>query len=271
MSGYRVLGGAGGGGGDGFTNFQKQLELGLSVETVLEVTAGQEAGFAIEQSPVTATVAQEAGLAVNTFASGTAKAAQESGFSHTNVLTMQTPPPVFAGFEQRHFINARITRYATSTINDPTASDNFTNPANGQGAPDGSNATRQGQLLASTQAMLKADTFETIGTTKDVLNIDLVELRWYAQQSGTVLNNGIMRFRYGTGEAFGSSSIAATFTDNQNFLTTPYAHDVTSEITTWDDIRNMNMWVEAVMDLAENLITVSVDAFEVYVEASILE
>lgn len=256
----------------GAANFRKDADIGLTQETTLVMNTPPpvDIGLSVEQFPAVLLTEEALGLSIDTFASGTIKPANDIGLTQGSVLTMQTPPAQDTGFRIEQTWDYTGTKYGLSVINDVTSPDNFSNPGNAAGAPDGSNASRSGQALNATQAFLKADTFDAIGT-KDSLNIDKVELRFYAQQTGTVLNNGIMRFRWGLFESVGSSTTLVTYTDDQNFLTVPDAHDITGSITDWDDIRNINMWVEAVMDVGEALITVNVNAFEIHIEASLVE
>lgn len=247
----------------GAANFRKDIALGLTQETtlVMNTPPEQTLGLSIEQRATLLTL-ENLGLSIETFASGTIKPAQNIGLTQGSVLTMQTPPPQNTGFSIEQFWDYTGTKYAATIANT-----GFSNPNNALGAPNGTLANVAGQALSSTTASLTTTAIDAIGL-KDSLNIDLVELRWYTRQTGTVLNNGNLRM---VGLRGATQIHTITFSNNQNFLTTPYTYDATGDVTDWDDVRALDMEVRVSLGAGTPLVNVDVDAFEIYIEASLVE
>lgn len=250
----------------GAANFRKDIDLGFTQSITLEMRQAQDVGLSAEQAPATLLTNEGLGLSVDTFASGTSKPEQTTGLTMGAVLVMNNLPEKSAGFAIEQFWDYTGDKYVATASN--IGSDNFSNPTNAQGAQDGSSATRSGQALASTSAQLRC-VHVAVGN-KDELNIDKVELRFYAQQSGTTLGNGGMGFDWRIGSSGGWTNLAS-YTDNQNFLTTPDTFDVTGSITDWNDIRDIETRVTATLALGTVAVTISVDAVDKHIEASLIE
>lgn len=260
-------GGGGGGAAPGEANFRKDIEPGIAQSTLLTATVDEAAGFAVEQYSAILNREQDAGLAVETFASGTSNNAQDAGIGQGSVLVQNSLPEGLGGFEQRHFINFTGTRTIGSATN--IGPDNWTNVTNAQGSPNGSNATRSGQALAATDAQIRG-VIDDINTTKDVLTIDQVRLLFYVQQAGTTLNNGGLSLEWRIGSSGGWTNLA-TYTNNQNFLSTPDAHDITGSISSWGNIRDIEVRVRFQVALGTTLVNAACDAVELVVDASFTE
>lgn len=264
--GFRILGGGSGGGAPAAINFRKDIETGIAMQSRLIAKQPQSVGFAVEQAPATLNRLQEAGVAVETFASGTSNNAQAVGFAQGSVLTMNNLPEGIAGFGQQQTIDYVGSKFIATATN--IGSENWTNVTNAQGENDGANATRAGQVLNATDAQIRGQ-MDSVGT-KDPLNIDRVELRYYVSQTGTALNNGGLELDYRIGSS-GAWTNLATYTNDQNFLTTPDAYDITSAITGWNDIRAIEIRVRCNLAIATSTVTCNCDAVLLHLEASLIE
>lgn len=260
--------GGGGAAPAGAANFRKDIEAGFDLTTLLEMVTDIEAGVAIDQTPATLMREQEAGLAVETFASGTCDHAQDAGFAADTVMTMINLPDNTNGIAQQQYIEYVGTKWITTATN--IGADNFTNVTNAQGANDGTSATRAGQTLSSTDGQIRGQFTINAGGEKDPLNIDKVELRFHVSQTGTALNNGGLGLDWRIGSSGGWTNLA-TYTNNQNFISTPDTYDITGSIASWANIRDIEIRVTATLGTATALVTVSADAVRLHVEGSLIE
>lgn len=248
-------------------NFRKDIEAGIGFESLLTAVVAEESGIAVDQV-ATLRAVEDCGVSVEQRATGTSKSTQEAGIEQLSVLTMNNLPEGIQGFEQQQTWDYTGTRYIGTASN--IGADNWTNVTNAQGDPaSAGNATRSGQLLASTDAQIRG-IVNDINTSKDVLNIDLVEIRYYVQQSGTTLNNGGLELDWRLGTSGGWTNLA-TYTNDQNFLTTPDAHVITGSISSWTNIRDVEVRVRFNVGTATNLVNAACDAVELHVEASLVE
>ena len=245
-------------------NFRKDIGAGLAQQSVIDLRLPQAAGFAIVQVPATLLTTPEAGFAVETFASGTAKSSQEAGINHTNIVTIELLEAYGVQVQQTYDYTG--TKWIATATN--IGSDNWTSVTNAQGANDSSNASRSGQALSTTDAQIRGQ-MDAVGT-KDSLTIDKVELWYYVQQTGTTLNNGGLELDWRIGTT-GAWTNLATYTNNQNFLTTPDTHAITGSITDWDDIRAIEVRVRANLGAGTTLVTCNCDAVRLHIEASLVD
>lgn len=249
----------------GAANFRKDIESGFGLVNLLTAKQNQAAGFAASQAPATLRAVEEGGVAVSTFSSGTSKPPHDAGMQHQNRVVLQLLAE--HGIQQQQTVNYTGTKWTTTATN--IGADNWTNVTNAQGANDGSNATRNGQTLGSTDGQIRCQFSINGSGEKDQLTIDLVELRFYVQQTGTTLNNGGLELDWRIGSS-GAWTNLATYTNNQNFLTTPDAHDITGTLT-WANIRDIEARVRLNVGAGTTLVQGVCDAVLLHVEASLLE
>jgi hypothetical protein len=262
--GFRVKEGGSSGGTPpptGSPNFYKEIGAGLGIISVVKATQEQGVGFGIEQAPATLLTEQTVGLGVNTFASGLIVPNTATGMRMGSVLNMVIPPQDEAGFD----IVTRVYSYVgTKPIETATniGADNFTNVTNAQGNPDGSSATRTGQALSTTNAQIRGQHIAV--PQNDDVDISLVELRFYASQAGTALNNGGLELAYRANSA-ASWITLVTYAGNVNFLSSPDVY-VISGLTTWADVNSIETRVSAVLPTLSATVTVNCDSVVKYAE-----
>jgi hypothetical protein len=156
-----------------------------------------------------------------------------------------------------------LTHRRGGTATDVGGADNWTSTNNASHGVAGV-ATSTGEALnARTREMQIAyNNF----VNKSELTITAVRLHFYVSQGGTVANNGDLRLRYNSG---GGLVTLDTYTDNQNFLTTPKTYDLFAlGVDTWTELDALVAQVEHRTDVAEALVTASVDTVEVEVVAN---
>lgn len=253
----------------GAANFRKDMTIGIAQNTILAMVTPTVQGVGIAHQQFLNLLSQQGvGVTHTSFASGTVKPVQGVGVNHTSILSMQTPPAITSGVRLIQTWDYTGTKYAINCSSQGTSS--VSNPSNANGAPNGTLANMVGDTLQTRSYELRTNGWDTIGL-KDSLTIDKVEVRFWARQTGTVLNNGNMSFR----RSFAPGHIPTTlanYTGNVNFLSSPDVHDVTSIIAgDWDNVRNLRLHVNATMPIGGALINVDVDAFELHIEASLIE
>ena len=238
-------------------------QAGLSAATApATMTTDEGVGFSAEQASAVLMREQEAGVGVNTVTSGTVEKQQGIGVAAGNILVMNNLPDQDPGIKQQQIFTYVGTKYAATITNS-----GWTNPNNATGAPNGSNATVSGSLISGVDATLDC-VHDAVGT-KDPLDIDKVELRFYASQTGTLLGNGDLRFYWRIGA--GAWQLLAQYQNDVNFLTNPDVHDVTGSVTDWDDIRDIETRVRAIYGLGDVLISAACDAVTKYIEGSLID
>ncbi len=267
MTGFRVLGGGGGAGAPaGAANFRKDIEAGFAQETTLEMVTEQESGFAVEQFPAILMREQDAGYTVSTFASGTTSTEQDAGFAANTVLTMINLPEKISGVQMQQTWDYVGTKAVATATN--IGGDNWTSVTNAQGTPDSSFATRAGQALSSTDGQIRCQMQAT--GNKDELTIDAVTLRFYVEQTGTVLSNGGLELAWRIGNT-GAWTTLATYTGNVDFAPAYDEHDITGSIASWQNIRDVECRVRANLGTGTPLVNCRCDAVELHIEASLLD
>jgi hypothetical protein len=264
--GFRVKEGGSRGGTPpptGSPNFFKEISAGLGIRSVVKATQEQGLGFGIQQAPATLLTEQTAGLGVNTFASGEIIPNIATGMGMGSVLNMVIPPIDETGFD----IETKVYSYVgTKPIETATniGADNFTNVTNAEGNPDGSSATRAGQALSTTNAQIRGQ--HVAVPENDDVDIGLVELRFYAAQSGTALNNGGLEFAWRANSA-ASWTTLVTYAGNVDFLSTPDAYEILG-LSTWSDVNSIETRVSAVLPALSSTVTISSNATIKHVEGS---
>jgi hypothetical protein len=261
--GFRVKEGGSRGGTPpptGTPNFYKEINFGLAFKSILRAVQEQGLGLGIQQAPATLLTKQEVGLGIDTFTSGTASAPIGNGMRMESVLNMVTLPG-----ETGYDIVTKVYSYVgTKPIETATniGADNFTNVTNAEGNPDGASATRAGQAFSTTNAQIRGQ-HVTIPQNDDV-DISSVELRFYAAQSGTALNNGGLEFAWRANSAAVWTTLV-TYAGNVNFLTEPDVYAITG-MSTWTDVNDIETRVSAVLPALTGLVSVSSNATVKYVE-----
>jgi hypothetical protein len=143
--------------------------------------------------------------------------------------------------------------------------DNWTNPNNATGLRDATEASRAGQLLATTDANLRLTYADPSGGI-ETFTISTVELRYDTRQTGTSLNNGGLTHEYRIGGA-GAWTTLETFTADVD--NNPKTYDITTVIGgSWTNINDLQVRVRAVLDLATNLVTCFCDSVELRIVAT---
>jgi len=173
-----------------------------------------------------------------------------------------------------HVVMAAITAlaYRLTAFNGSNAAvndgpDNWTNPNNANGLANGTSATRAGQAVASTDANLRLNYVNFGATITGNFTITIVQLDYYVAQAGTALGNGGLILEYRL--AVGAWTTLATYTGNVDFLAVPDSYDITAAVAgSWTSINNLEVRVRAVLGLATNLVTCSVDAVRLGLEAT---
>jgi hypothetical protein len=244
--GFRVKeGGSRGGTPDptGSPNFYKEVGSGLGFRSLVKATQDQRAGFGVEQAPSTLLTEQTAGLGVNTFASGEVLPSISTGMSMGSALNMVIPPQDETGFDIETKVYEYIGFKPLQTASN-IGSDNFTNPTNAEGGVSGQTATRVGQALSTTSAELRGQHVPI--PYNNSININSIQLKFYVDQTGTVLNNGGLELAY----RINSSSpwqILVTYTGNVNFITSnPDTYTLTG-FTTWQEVDAVETKVSAIL------------------------
>lgn len=144
--------------------------------------------------------------------------------------------------------------------------DNWTNPNNATGTRQGSEASRVGQLAASTDANLHLTYQDFSGTDLDSFTITTVNLRYDTRQTGTALNNGGLHHEYRIGNS-GAWTSLEIFTGNGD--NDPKSYDITSAIGgSWANVDAVEVRVRAVLGIGTNLVTCFCDAVELQVVAA---
>lgn len=152
---------------------------------------------------------------------------------------------------------------ANTAVND--GPDNWTNQGNTTGLRNGVEASRAGQVAATTDANLHL-TYANPSGGLEAFTISTVELRYDTRQTGTVLNNGGLHheYRIGSSGAWTSLEVFAGNIDNN-----PKAYDITAAIAgSWTNINALEVRVRAVLGTATNLVTCFCDAVELRIVAS---
>ena len=152
---------------------------------------------------------------------------------------------------------------ADSAVND--GPDNWTTPGSATGQRDGTETSRVGQLLASTDANMRLGYADPAGGIQ-TFTLTLVQLRYDTRQTGTVLNNGGLHHEYRLdGGAWVSLEI---FTGDIN--NDPIIYDITSAVGgDWAKINALEVRVRAVLGIGTNLVTCFCDAVELRFLASL--
>lgn len=254
-------------GGGGGVNFRHDVESGTKLGSALKTTMVQASGSSAAQCPATLTTAQASGSSVSQVASGTATAEQISGTKTTTVMNQIGNPLAVCGSEiQSISYVGTVKRWVATATN--IGADNWNSITDAQGASDSSSATRSGQTLSATDAELRLQ-FDLI-EKKDALNIDGVKLHFYVSQSGTGLNNGGLSLDWRIGSS-GPWTTLATYTNNQNFMTTPDTYDISSSISSWADISAVEARVRCNLGGATALVSCAVDAVQLHINTSLEE
>jgi hypothetical protein len=256
-----------GGGGDSVFNFRKDVEAGFSVGSVLTSKVDQAAGIAVSQSPAKLTTTVSPGVAVSTFATGAVKAPQGAGIGVGSVLTQISKPPSNPGIAITRVSYEYVGTKWVGTASD-IGSDAWSNLSSAEGAADGSSATRAGQTLSTTSSLMRCQ-FQTI-SGKDDLTLDKIELKFYVAQAGTLLNNGGLSLDYRVGSVAAWTNLI-TYTDNQNFLSSPVVFDMTALVGTWANSKIVEVRIGAALPIAGQGITCSVNAADLHLEASLVD
>lgn len=142
--------------------------------------------------------------------------------------------------------------------------DNWTNPTNAQGAPDGTNATRVGQALAATDANLHL-TYPNPSGGIETFTITDVTLTFTTRQSGTVLNNGGLVHEYRLAAAGAWTTLETIANDK--------AVDSTYNIfgavgNSWANVNALEVRVRAVLGTATALVNITCDAVNATITAN---
>lgn len=248
-------------------NFRKDIGAGFAQTVLLTAKAEQCAGVGVTQYPAKLMTNEVAGVGVSTFSSGTIKPAQGAGVGVGPVLAMINKPESKPGIAMTRI---SYTYVGTKWVGTATSigADAWTNLTNAQGAANGASATRAGQVLSTTSAELRGQ-FQSIGL-KESLNLSKVELRFYVAQAGTLLNNGGLALDYRKGSS-GAWTNLITYTDNQNFISSPRVFDMTAIAPTWADAKALEVRVAVTLGIATSGVTCSVDAVDLHLEASLID
>jgi hypothetical protein len=264
--GYRIKAGNSGGVApppSGTPNFFKQINSGISFDSLLTAIQNQGVGLGIRQAPSLLVTSQTAGLGIGTFSSGEAKASQAAGLNIGSVLNMVTPSIDETGYD----IVTKVYSYTgTKPIATATnvGSDDWANIANAQGNPNGSSATRVGQAFATTSAELRGQ-HASIPYNSDI-NISLVQLKFYVAQAGTVLNNGGLELAWRSNSSSPWTTLV-TYAGDVDFLTTPDIYTL-SGLTTWQDVDTIETKVSVTLPVLTTTLTCSCDAVVKYAEGA---
>tara|TARA_R110000850_G_scaffold91270_2_gene193826 strand:+ start:1045 stop:1848 length:804 start_codon:yes stop_codon:yes gene_type:complete len=264
--GFRVKEGGSAGGTPpptGTPNFYKEINLGSSFKSILKAVQEQEMGLGITQAPATLLTEQTIGLGVNTFASGTIITPISAGLNMGSVLNMVIPPQDETGYDIETKVYSYVGTKPIATATN-TGTDNWTNVTNAQGNPDGSSATRAGQALNATSAQIRGQ-HVTVPYNDDV-DITLVQLKFYAAQSGTALNNGGLEFAWRANSTAAWTTLV-TYTGNVNFLTVSDDHDIVG-LTTWAEVDAIETQVSVVLPALTATVSCSSNATVKYLEGA---
>jgi hypothetical protein len=263
--GFKIRGGGGGGGGvpSGTPNFFKELNSGIEFSSILSIVQEQSLGLGITQAPATLLTGQGAGVSISTFSSGSVLTPTTEGLELGSVLNMTTPPIDETGYN----IETKVYSYTgTKPIQTATniGADNFTNPTNAQGNPNGTNATRAGQALATTNARLLGQ--HALIPENNQIGITLVQLKFYVEQSGTLLNNGGLQLHWRENSSSAWIQIV-TYSGDVSFLTVPAVFTL-SGLTSWANVNAVETAVSAVLPTLTTQVVCRCDAVIKYVEGS---
>lgn len=150
--------------------------------------------------------------------------------------------------------------------------DAWTNPGNAidgtVGKHNGTVATRSGSLTAGVDGALTL-TYPDMSAGKTLLAITSVKIHWYAQQTGTVANNGGIRYGYSTNNG-GAYTNVFTSTGNINHLSTPFTQDITAVIGgDWALINALRTRCRLVTAIGASTVQAQLDAIEIEVTADL--
>ena len=120
-------------------------------------------------------------------------------------------------------------------------------------------------FLAETHARLVLDFANPSGGI-ELFTITQADLNFYCAQSGTLLNNGGLTLEVWFGGVMEASN---TFTNNQDFLTTPLSFDLDSiGFSTWTQVNSVQARILVDLGVATTLVTCSADAVELVIAAN---
>ena len=250
----------------GAANFRKDIDLGLTQEhtLVMNTPPEQTLGLSVDAGVATLLTLPTIGLSVETFASGTVNQSQDLGLTQGSVLTMNNLPEKSAGFSIEQTWSYSGNKPIATATN--IGSDNWSSVTNAQGTNTGTNATVSGQALNATDAQIRGQ-HVAVGT-KDPLNIDLVQLRFFVGQTGTVLGNGGLELAYRIGSSGGWTTLEVF---SNNVTSTVEIYNLTGIVTTWNDIRDLETRVRFNVAAGTPLVNATCDSVQLIIDASLLE
>lgn len=129
-------------------------------------------------------------------------------------------------------------------------------------ASNASVATFAGNTLAARGGQLDLDYVDF--ANKQSLTITKVELRFYVAQAGTVLGNGTLQLKWSKG---GAQLLLEAITGNVDNLAAPRVHDITNQITSWNDLNALKSHVSTSTP-GGNTHTASLNAVQVHIQAT---
>jgi hypothetical protein len=256
--------------GVGGVNYLFKNKAGIKIQTIFKAIIGfNVAGIKISQAPFRLLMKQNPAFKIRTFASGFSKKeiinAGIKVVTSVSGLFRPTQRPAFK-LTQVSYNLIRTVGGNLATLTTPNTQ-GWTNPNNAisgtNGRRDGVNATFTGNVLAARNGTISLDYANLV--KKSELTISSVKLRFYYQTAGTVLNNGDTRL-YFTLDGI-NFNILAQIAGDKNVSVVPDEFNITSSISSWNDLDNIVCGVICVSAVAETW-TCNLDAIEVEIIAS---
>ena len=264
------------GGGGGATNWQQNQKPAGSISQVNSGTykPSTSTGFGVAPTNPVAMVDEKPALGISQVHSGTpVKPAPTPALSIVSLLNnRQTPQNPAAEIVRAQYDLVHRTVSGPPATNAATnlGPQNWTNPANAQGAHNAVNATAVGNLTAAQDFNLKLD-YDNF-TNKSGMTITAVKLYYYLNQTGTSLNNGALEWFYSLDGGTNYTSVpGAKQTADVNFMTTPSTKDFAGALPTWAQLDLLTVKIRFNPAAAANLVNAAVDAVELEVMATLTE
>lgn len=253
----------------GSINFLLVTKPSITLQTILSVLVSEnKIGAKISQPPFTLLV--EENPAINIITSAVGEADQEINTPSLNISSVNSAivkSPQTPSFDLQQLIyNLTRTVGGNSASLSTTGTQGWTNASNSvsgtNGRKDSLNATFTGQALATRNGTISID-YENL-INKNELIIRSVILKFYFQISGTTLNNGDTQLKWNKG---GADFSLITITGNENSSVTAEEFDITSEISSWTDLDNLQTKILCSSTVAETW-SCNLDAIEVEIIAN---
>lgn len=218
----------------------------------------------ISQSPLTALSSVSTAEGLVTSATGTASAQVGPAPAAQTVMAL-APAPISEGEKQTVYVNLTGTYGATSATNTTVSGSAWASSGNATGAHNGTMSTHNGNVTAQHAYLTFA--FPTY-PDKTGLTITAAKLRFWSSQGGTALNNGGLRYTYGTA-ANPDLNTVSDATGNVDHTVTPFEVDLfAAGYTTWAQLEAIQARIRGTLAAGTALVTQSADAVEIVVTAT---